>query len=158
MAPFMIMASRRRGTALAAAAASGVAVLVLLVVGFGLEAPNGLRHALSLQQGALFHRSVPHVIATALHTTNDTRLLRTIMFAALAGVAAWQLWRVWKGADWIAASGWTTLALLATSSWLLPWYIVWLLPAAALGNSRRLRIATLAATAYLIWNRAPIVL
>jgi len=155
--PFMIMASRRRGAAVAAAAASGLAALLLLVGAFGTEAPDALRAALADQQKHLFHRSVPHVIATALGNGTQTGLLRIAMFTVLAGVAGWQLWRVWKGADWLVASGWTTLAVLATSSWLLPWYIVWLLPAAALGNSRRLRIATLLATAYVIWARAPIV-
>ncbi len=44
---------------------------------------------------------------------------------------------------WIAPAGWATLALLVTTAWLLPWYVVWLLPLAALGGDRRLELATL---------------
>jgi alpha-1,6-mannosyltransferase len=157
ISPFMIMASRRRLTATAAALASGAAMVLLLIVVFGFDAPNGLRGALAQQQGHLYHRSVPHVIARAFGHTTETGLQQFSLLAVLAAVTGWQLWRVAKGADWIVASGWTTLAVLATSSWLLPWYIVWLLPAAALGDSRRLRIAALLATAYVIWARAPLV-
>ena len=42
------------------------------------------------------------------------------------------------------------LALLLATYWLMPWYVVWLLPLAALGASRNLRVATLAFTAYLV--------
>ncbi len=49
--------------------------------------------------------------------------------------------------DWITATGWAVVALLVTSTFLLPWYVVWLLPFAALTDSRALRIAALALTA-----------
>ncbi len=48
--------------------------------------------------------------------------------------------------DWITATGWAVVALLVTSTFLLPWYVVWLLPFAALSDSRSLRIAALAMT------------
>ena len=61
----------------------------------------------------------------------------------LAGVFAvtfcWLLRRVWRGQlDWIAGAGWAMLAMLVASSSLLPWYVAWLLPLAALGRDRRL--------------------
>ncbi len=49
--------------------------------------------------------------------------------------------------DWITATGWAVVALLVTSTFLLPWYVVWLLPFAALTDSRALRVAALALTA-----------
>ena len=63
-------------------------------------------------------------------------LVLTGLFAAsLAGC----LWRVWQGQlDWIAGAGWAALALLVTAASLLPWYVAWLLPLAALGRDRRL--------------------
>jgi hypothetical protein len=49
------------------------------------------------------------------------------------------LWRVWHGdLDWIAGAGWAAVALLVTAGSLLPWYIAWLMPLAALGRDRRL--------------------
>jgi hypothetical protein len=51
---------------------------------------------------------------------------------------------VWRDKlDWIAGSGWAALALLVTAASLLPWYVVWLMPLAALGRDRRLWTASL---------------
>jgi hypothetical protein len=56
----------------------------------------------------------------------------------------------------ITASGWASVALLVTLSWVLPWYVVWALPLAALSSSRRLRTFTLAFGVYLIIVWAPV--
>ena len=40
-------------------------------------------------------------------------------------------------------AGWSTLALIASLAWLVPWYVIWLLPLAALGTSVKLRRAAL---------------
>lgn len=54
---------------------------------------------------------------------------------------------VWRGLiDWIDAAGWATLAMLVASSSLLPWYVGWMLPLAALGRDPRLRKVALAMT------------
>jgi hypothetical protein len=46
---------------------------------------------------------------------------------------------VWRGQmDWIDGAAWAMLAMLVASSSLLPWYVAWLLPLAALGRDRRL--------------------
>jgi alpha-1,6-mannosyltransferase len=50
----------------------------------------------------------------------------------------------------IVASGWATVALLVTLSWVLPWYVLWLLPLAALARSDRLRATALVLGVYLI--------
>ena len=56
--------------------------------------------------------------------------------------------RVWRGTlDWIDGAGWTALALLVTASSLLPWYVAWLMPLAALATDRRLWRAAIIATA-----------
>jgi hypothetical protein len=47
--------------------------------------------------------------------------------------------RVWRGRlDWIDGAAWATFAMLVTASSLLPWYMAWLMPLAALGTSKRL--------------------
>ena len=53
------------------------------------------------------------------------------------------MWRTWRGYDWVAASGWTLLAISVTSTWLLAWYILWPLPLAVVARDRRLLVATL---------------
>jgi hypothetical protein len=52
--------------------------------------------------------------------------------------------------DWLAGAGWSTLALIASLAWLVPWYLIWLLPLAGLASSIRLRRATLAMTVFLV--------
>lgn len=55
--------------------------------------------------------------------------------------------RVWRGElDWISGAGWATVALLVTASLLLPWYVGWLVPLAALSTDRRLLAATIVMT------------
>jgi hypothetical protein len=56
----------------------------------------------------------------------------------------------------ITASAWASVALLVTLSWVLPWYVVWVLPLAALSHSRRLRTVTLVFGVYLIIVWAPV--
>jgi hypothetical protein len=63
--------------------------------------------------------------------------------------------RARRGADWIAAAGWAFLALVASIASLAPWYLVWVLAPAAVGRSRPLRIAVLAATGYLLATHLP---
>ena len=59
----------------------------------------------------------------------------------------------WRTRRWLTACGWASLVLVATLSWTLPWYIIWLLPFAALSRSRGLRIAAavLGVYIYLAW-------
>jgi hypothetical protein len=60
-----------------------------------------------------------------------------------------------RSGDWITAAGWAVLALLLALNWVMPWYIVWLLPFAALSTNRRLRYATLLFGAFLVVVRMP---
>ena len=62
-----------------------------------------------------------------------------VLAGAFVVTLCWLLRRVWRGQmDWIAGAGWAMLAMLVASSSLLPWYVAWLLPLAALGRDRRL--------------------
>ena len=58
--------------------------------------------------------------------------------------------------DWLAGAGWATLALIVSLAWLVPWYVIWLLPLAALGTSVRLRQAALALTVFLVLTFMPV--
>jgi len=73
----------------------------------------------------------------------------------LGPIVAFLLIRVHRGADWLEAAGWATLALLATTTWLLPWYLVWFLPLAALARRPHQRIAALALTALVLAFQLP---
>jgi alpha-1,6-mannosyltransferase len=82
--------------------------------------------------------SVPGLVSAQLGNTvgHITGLVLGVVFVAFCAVL---LWRVWQAKlDWINAGAWTALALLVTASSLLPWYVAWLLPLAALATDRRL--------------------
>ena len=63
--------------------------------------------------------------------------------------------QAWRRRSPITASGWASVALLVTLSWVLPWYVLWVLPMAALSSSVRLRRMALVLGAYLIIAWAP---
>ena len=68
----------------------------------------------------------------------------SVVFVVVLG---WLLRRVWIGElDWIAGAGWATVCLLLTTGFLVPWYVAWLIPLAALSGDRRLLGAAIALT------------
>ena len=79
--------------------------------------------------------------------------MRVVFLALFGAVFALALWRAARGADWLDSYGWTTLALLAATAWLVPWYGLWALLPASLSSSRRLRVVTVIACAYLVATR-----
>jgi glycosyl transferase family 87 len=151
--PFLVLGARRRRAALLGAGAGVAVVLVLALAAFG-------RHGLDFvsqiheQQRLVAAYSVPSRLAAVLGFDGLTDGLRAgLMLAFGAGVLV-LLWRTWRGGfDWVAASGWAMLGLLLSTAWLVPWYVVWLLPLAAVGRDRRLVAATLLFCAYIVATR-----
>ncbi|MFL5898844.1 MAG: polyprenol phosphomannose-dependent alpha 1,6 mannosyltransferase MptB [Solirubrobacterales bacterium] len=132
------------------------AALVIAVVAhlaFGWEWLGGLGLA-GENQSRTSHMSIP--ITAARLTGLDpggVRLAAAILFAVLvAYLLAW----TWRGGDWIRAAAWTALALLLATAWLLPWYLLWPLPLAAISRDRPLQLLTLALTAYQLGTRIPL--
>jgi alpha-1,6-mannosyltransferase len=156
--PFAFVAARgRRRGLVAGAAAAAVGCAAIAIAVFGSHAAGFLSTVSTAGSGVAAH-SVPNEIARALgagYLSHGARLAATAAFAAAFAAA---LWRAWRGADWITSAGWATLALLLCTSWLLPWYATWLLPLAALGDSRRLRIATVLFVAYVLATRVSFLL
>jgi hypothetical protein len=153
--PFVvILAARRRRAAL------GV-VLALLALGIPsllIFGPHLFDQLHRITTDSLFDTtfSGPDRLATLLgtHISDAMRLICT----GAAGVAALvAIICALRGADAVSCAGWACLALLASIASLAPWYLVWLLPLAALGRSRGLRTATLLATAYLVVVHLPAV-
>jgi hypothetical protein len=84
-------------------------------------------------------KSIPGVISGRLGMPTVGHISTYVLAAAFVATSAWLVWRVWQGTtDWIDGAGWATLALLIASSSLLPWYVAWMLPLAALAHDRRL--------------------
>src|SRR5262249_33398979 len=134
-------APERPGSAIAAAV-SLAALAALGLIGFGSHA-FGFLGAVGEQQQLVAVHSIPAETARLVGLNGTPAWWRHLFLGAFAAVFAVNLWRTARGADWRAAAGWATLALLLSTAWLLPWYAIWLLPLAAVSGNRRLPAATL---------------
>lgn len=150
---FMLAGARDRREALRGVVLTGLGVLALTAALFGTDALR-VAEAVREQQDTVALFSVPNRVGEWLGHGGITDGIRTVALVALVASLALLLWRAWHGYDWIAAAGWATVALLVTTAWLLPWYLVWLLPLAALAEDRRLRAAALAICAFVVYTRA----
>lgn len=112
---------------------------------FGLAGEN---------QGRTSHMSVPITVARLTGLDPDgVRLVALVLFLTLFFQL---LVHTWRGYDWVRAAAWTAAGLLLASSWLLPWYLVWLLPLAAIARDRPLQLLALALAAYQLGARIPL--
>jgi hypothetical protein len=130
---------------------AGAAVAAASLVAFGLHVPD-----LSTQSKLVTSLSAPNLLGLALGSGGETEGLRTVLSGVLILVVVCCCVLGWRRRDAITASGWVTVALVLTLGWVLPWYVLWLLPLAALSNSRRLRTTALVLGVYLIvaWSPA----
>jgi Glycosyltransferase family 87 len=138
-----LLSTRRRDLLIGAGiAAALMGIFAAILFGAG---PLHLPATIEKVQGKGSNwQSVPGFIGTRLGLGAVGHPAALILGGLFAAVLAWLLWRVWRDKlDWIAGSGWATLALLVTAASLLPWYVVWLMPLAALGRDRRLWTASL---------------
>jgi alpha-1,6-mannosyltransferase len=91
--------------------------------------------------------SLPGFIVTRLHMPIAGHIVGFVLAAAFLAISVWLLRRVWQGrTDWIDAAGWSTVAMLVAASSLLPWYVAWALPLAAVATDRRLFRAVIVMT------------
>ncbi len=134
-------------------------VLAAAVVGVAAQLAFGWdwTHAFGLageNQDRTSYMSIPVTFARLAGLDSDpVRAAALVLYAlALAGLLAW----TWRGGDWVRAAGWAGFGLLLATSWLLPWYLVWPLPLAAVARDRPLALLTLALTAYQLGARIPL--
>jgi alpha-1,6-mannosyltransferase len=156
VAPFALLASLRARTATKLAAGALAAALVIGVSGYLAFGWDWL-HAFGLageNQGRTSHLSIP--VTFARLTGIDEGAVRVAALALLGVAVAWLLVRTWRGADWIRAAAWAGTGLLLATSWLLPWYLLWPLPLAAVARDRLLALVLLALTAYQLGARIPL--
>jgi alpha-1,6-mannosyltransferase len=150
--PFALAGARgqlfrtRRRDLLIGAGIAGALVAALAVALFG-TGPLHLPATIEQVQSKGTWQSIPNFIGTRLGlgtVGHPVALSLGLLFAVALG---WLVWRVWRGElDWIAGAGWAAVALLVTAASLLPWYVAWLMPLAALGRDRRLWMVSILLT------------
>ena len=129
--PFMLLRDRRPWRELAGVAwPLAIVVAALSLAVFGTDVFR-LFHILSTQQQLVSGDSIPAQLTHFVGLAGVTPLVRTLLHAFELAAIAWLLWRVWRGADWIAGIGWAMLVLVVSSTWMLGWYTLWPLPFAA---------------------------
>lgn len=153
--PFMVLVAWRDGRrwrVLQGALLAAVPLVALSLLLFGPTLPN-----VATQTKILTPFSIPNLLGLAVGVGGGTRSVLRDLTVAVAAVTIYQLVRYMRDPtrDWLAGAGWATLVLIASASWLMPWYVIWLLPLAALGRSRALRGAALALTLFLILTVGP---
>ncbi len=146
--PFMIIARRRLAPILGALAALVLGALIgYAAFGIhGIDVVSALNRDAAFVSTDSFATEIAHLFGKPGVFPVDHDLLK----GALVLIVLHLLWRTWRGYDWVAASGWTLLAIAVTSTWLLAWYILWPLPLAVITRDRRLLAATLAVQALFI--------
>jgi len=152
MLPFALIGARRRGRTVAAIAATLAASLLIGLIAFGPHV-LGIGSAWLTEQHQIAGHSIPSQLSKLLGLGRLAPGVRVAFIALFAVALAAALWRCLRGAWWLDCYGWATLALLAATAWILPWYGLWALLPASLSDSRRLRAVTLAACVYLVGIR-----
>jgi uncharacterized membrane protein len=146
--PFLLIAAaraRRSRQVLLGVLLGGIPVAVASLAAFGLALPNAAD-----QSTIVTPLSVVNLVGVVFGlggTTPTLQVVSKVVLILVTGVLV--VLAVRRGRpDWLSGAGWATLTLLLCMSWLMPWYVVWALPLAALSTSPRLRRATLVFTAF----------
>jgi hypothetical protein len=153
--PFMLLA-RRRLAPLFGAVVAALACAIAAYVAFGI---HGVDIVSALNRDAAFVStdSFPTEIAHLFGKPGVFPVDHDLLKIGLVLIVVHLMWRTWRGYDWVAASGWTLLAIAVTSTWLLAWYTLWSLPLAAVSRDRRLLVATLVVQAlFIVHQTAPL--
>lgn len=154
--PFLMLAAypaRRSLQVLLGAVLGGIAVLAVSVAAFGFVMPN-----LADQSIIVTPYSVLNVVGVVLHLGGASpgveKAGEVVLVLVVCALLLKELRR--RHPDWLSGAGWATLALLACTAWLMPWYIVWALPLAALSTSVWLRRAMVAFLAFVVLTFLPV--
>jgi multisubunit Na+/H+ antiporter MnhC subunit len=144
--PIVFVVSSRRRWLLGGIAFGGVVVVLASYVAFGIHLPD-----LATQSDLVTGVGLPNLLGYGLGLGGETVGLHAVLTGLLLVVVALcTQWARSHGGDWIAPAAVAVFVLLATLSWQAPWYVLWLLPFAALTRRPHLRVATLVFGIYMI--------
>lgn len=152
-APFALLATRGRRKLLAAELGALTLAGAISYAVFGAT-PLAAFGVLGLDQSLTSRHSVPSTLARVGDVgVGPVRLALELGYVVLLVVL---LVRTARGGDWVRAAGWAAFGLLLATSWLMPWYVLWVLPFAAVAGDGPLSVAVLALCAFQLTSRVPI--
>jgi hypothetical protein len=154
--PFALIGAKDRRKALLLAAGAVLVIGILAFAFFGTHFKN-LSAVISHDSTLETPNNLPGVLLNDIlrlglskHTQGTVGTI--VLVPTLLALLYW----AWRGADWLTAAGWASFALLATTTWLLPWYLVWWLPIAAMLRSPTQRYVCCALTALIVALQLPL--
>lgn len=150
---FLVLGARDRARTLAAALAAAVTALAAGIAVFGLRSLEFV-YVLRVQQELDSGTTVIAQLGRLGGWQGNPMGARIVASVVFAGVVGGLLWRTWRAREtWLDSAGWATATLMACTSWLLAWYVVWLAPLAALARSRALVPVAAAFTLFVMLTR-----
>jgi len=148
--PFVLLAARPRRQALSGALAAGALAVGASLLVFG-TAVTQMAGALAMQQRFKWIVvSVPSFAGHYLGIGEPSQAGRHVLMAFAAAVVVGLLARARGGRGCIEGAAAASLVVLATTAWVLPWYVVWTLPFAALVRGRMIPAGALVLTVLLL--------
>jgi Glycosyltransferase family 87 len=154
--PFALLGSRRPGRALIWGLLAALVVGAITVLVFGTHV-SSLLHVLQRDARLETPNDVPGVINDVFGLGLANHTLGRIGMLVLIVVVGALLVRVYRGGDWLENAGWATCAVIVTTTWFLPWYLIWFLPLAALALRPYQRLTALVLTALAIGLQLPLI-
>lgn len=151
--PFALMGALRRKRLLLSSLVAAVVMSAVAYLAFDWQWLSSFELA-AAKQKLTSHLSIP--VTTARLTGFDEMTVRIAALLLYSNVVLVLFDWVRRGGDWLRAAAWATFGLLLATAWLLPWYLLWPLPAAALSRDRVLQLLILALTAYQLGARIPL--
>lgn len=159
--PVVLLGARRRLHAIAGAALAVVALVAVSLLTFGPHLPND-----AAQSKLVVAFAPANELGLGLGLGGVTPGLRMVLEAVLVTAIAAATIYAWRTAGarnggtgapgWLVGATAVTLVLIVTLTWVMPWYVFWLLPLAALMRGPWLRAAALVVSVMLLWIWLPL--
>ncbi len=148
--PVFLAAGHRRGLVRGGRAAA-VVLGTASVIAFGLHTPD-----LLTQSRLVTAIGLPNLLGLALGQGGETPALHLGVELGLVAAVGGCTAAVLRGRlNWLTAAAVVLSALTVSLSWAVPWYLLWVLPFAALSPTRRMRGAVVLLGAYFLMAFMP---